>query len=133
MIKINVTKPIAIPTGLKTPRTMDLKVGVHEVDDSILEHWFVKSAIAKGVVSIVKSVKRAYRTTEQINEANAKKILGSASITELKPTLKETKSIDDLVKAVADEDEPKEPVATEIKPVISQKEKKATTKIRKRI
>lgn len=60
LVKINVTRPIAVPSLSAGQRSTDLAKGVHEVDDSILEHWFVKACIARGVVTeIVKKGSQA--------------------------------------------------------------------------
>ena len=52
MIKIKVTKPIAIPGNGVKQRTTDLRPGIHDVDEKVLEHWFVRSLMKAGVVSI---------------------------------------------------------------------------------
>lgn len=66
MIKINVTKPIAIPG--ESQRSVDLKAGVHEVQDSVLDHWYVQSLMKAGVITIVKSKANAFKSHEQIKE-----------------------------------------------------------------
>jgi len=67
MIKINVTKPIAIPG--ESQRSVDLKAGVHEVQDSILDHWYVQSLMKSGVITIVKSKANVnFKSHEQIKE-----------------------------------------------------------------
>ncbi len=45
MVKIKVTKPIAIPGTQPKQRSTDLRPGIHNVDEKILEHWFMKSLI----------------------------------------------------------------------------------------
>lgn len=52
MIKIKVTKPIAIPGNGIKQRTTDLRPGIHDVDEKVLDHWFVRSLMKAGVVSI---------------------------------------------------------------------------------
>lgn len=51
MVKINVTRPIAFP--IFSGRSIDLKPGVHEVDERAFEHYYVKSLFARNVISIV--------------------------------------------------------------------------------
>lgn len=52
LVKVKVTKSIAIPGDGKS-RTIDLKPGIHEIDDNILSHWFVSSLVKKQIISIV--------------------------------------------------------------------------------
>lgn len=87
-IKINVTKPISIPGEGK--RTTDLKPGQHEVDESILNHWFIKSMISKKVIVLVsKKPKPFYKHLDQIekkvvpeNVANMTKAVTDETITD---------------------------------------------------
>jgi hypothetical protein len=51
LVSIQVKRSISVPDshGKK-----DLKKGVHEVDSSILSHWFVKALIKQGTIAIIK-------------------------------------------------------------------------------
>ena len=53
LVKVKVTRSVAVP-GNDKQRVLDLRPGMHEVDDSIFSHWFVKSLVKKGVISVVK-------------------------------------------------------------------------------
>ena len=53
MIKIRVKRSIAVPSLKPNERTADLSIGDHIVDDSVLDHWFIKSMIKSGAVSVV--------------------------------------------------------------------------------
>jgi hypothetical protein len=53
LVKINVTKPIAIPNH--NQRSVDLKRGVHEIEEAYLDHWYVKALMQQGIITIVKS------------------------------------------------------------------------------
>jgi len=51
LVSIQVKRAISVPDahGKK-----DLKKGVHELDSSILSHWFVKALIKQGAITIIK-------------------------------------------------------------------------------
>lgn len=67
LVKVMVSQPVAVP-GVTT-RTVTLKVGINEIDDSLFEHWFVKSLLNKGVISVPDKKKKInFKSLEQIAE-----------------------------------------------------------------
>ena len=56
MIKIEVTRPVCIPSDdLESKR--DLKKGIYEVSEAVLEHWFVSALMRDGAICKVSKSK----------------------------------------------------------------------------
>ena len=60
LVKINVTKSIAVPAWEGKERTKDLVRGVHEVDDSILSHPRMQALIKAKIVTITKGKPKVF-------------------------------------------------------------------------
>lgn len=93
MVKIKVTKPIAIPGTKPKQRSLDLRPGLHDVEEKVLEHWFVKSLMKAGVVSIYE--KSATKSTVKISPSSGISAISKPSIPVLTPVEALEKSIEE--------------------------------------
>ena len=73
LVEIEVKKPVSIPGGEKS-RVIDLRPGITQVDDSIFGHWFVKSLVKSGVISLVKRKVHIFKSLDQIAEEKKQKV-----------------------------------------------------------
>lgn len=90
-IKIQVTRPVAIPDNIQ--KRLDLKMGLNEIDEVYLNHWYVKSLIQQNVIILVtKKAKINFKSLDQI--AAEKKAIEQASM---------PNSFKEMEKAVEDE------------------------------
>ena len=53
-VRIKVNKPVALPEVDSGQRLADVRPGVHEVDERVLQHWFVRSLIKSGAIVVSK-------------------------------------------------------------------------------
>jgi hypothetical protein len=51
-VKVQLLVPAAIPT--EDGKKVDLKVGVHDIDEKVLSHWFMRGLITSGKLILVK-------------------------------------------------------------------------------
>lgn len=126
LVKINVMKPVAIPNI--NQRSVDLKAGVHEIEEIYLDHWYVKALMNQGVITIVKSKPninfKALPTTDEKKPAvlveNYRPIVGQVTINhveEIKPKPSVPK-VEEVVQVfTATEIPPNKNVAVEVKEV----------------
>jgi hypothetical protein len=71
LIEIDVKRPVAIP-GEKS-RVVDLRPGIASIDDSLLDHWFVKGLLNDGSICILERKKHNFKSLDQIEEEKKKK------------------------------------------------------------
>lgn len=95
LIEVEVKRPVAIPSD-KT-RVMDLRPGINQIDDSLLDHWFVKGLLESKVIVPVNRKKYKFKTLEQIAEekklAEQKKAEEPIPVPEKDPVVFATHSI----------------------------------------
>lgn len=108
LVKINVMKPVAIPNI--NQRSVDLKAGVHEIEEIYLDHWYVKALMNQGIITIVKSKPninfKPLPTTDEKKPAvlveNYRPVVGKITINhveEIKPKPPVPK-VDEVVKVI---------------------------------
>lgn len=108
LVKINVMKPVAIPNI--NQRSVDLKAGVHEIEEIYLDHWYVKALMNQGIITIVKSKPninfKPLPTTDEKKPAvlveNYRPVVGKVTINhveEIKPKPPVPK-VDEVVKVI---------------------------------
>ncbi len=66
LIEVDVKRPVAIPSDKS--RVVDLRPGINQIDDSLLEHWFVKGLVESKIIVPVNRKKYKFKSLEQIAE-----------------------------------------------------------------